>query len=183
MAKKGKPEYIIPNPRELQKMFAGKSKDEMQEYRKPDKDGWGKLFGEIDIASTSIKATDIETEGSTKKYFARFLSSMSGIKQTVKTEIKPDQRYEVEFKAATNSSTGFLAATVNFVNEAGIPVGRPYSTGIKLGTVEPDSYTPVSIVTGPAPKGAAKAQLTFVVFGAEMNKVVDIEKPSFKAIS
>ncbi len=185
MSKKGKPDYNIPNPGELQKMFTGtgKSKEAKKEYYKQDKAGWGKIFGESDINSADIDAAKVETEGVEKNYFARFISSMSGIRQTVQTEIKPEQRYEVEFKAATNSSTGFLAATVTFMNEAGAPVGRPHSTGIKLGTLEPGSYNPVSLITEPAPKGAAKAQLTFIVFGAEMSKTVDIDRPSFKTIS
>ncbi len=185
MSKKGQPEYNIPDAKEWQKMFAGigKSKDSKREYYKPNKAGWSKIFGEVDIASSDIEEAEVEGQSTEKKYFARFLSSMSGIMQIVKTEIKPEQRYEVGFKVATNSSAGFLAATVTFVNNARIPVGRPYSIGVKLGTLEPDSCTPVSFVTGPAPKGAVKAQLAFVVFGTETDKVVDIDKPSFKAIS
>lgn len=182
MSKKKKPENNIPGPGEWQKMFAGMGKPKDSKYYKPNKDGWSKIFGEVDLVSANIEADKVEAEGTKKKYFTRFLTPMSGIMQTVNTEIKPEQRYEVGFKSATNSSAGFLAATVTFISDTGAPLGLPSSTGVKLATLQPDTYTPVSFVTGPAPRGAAKAQLTFVVFGVEQEKTVDLDKVSFKGI-
>jgi len=181
MSKKDKQRSTISGAAAWQTMHTGirKSKD----YYKKDSSGWGKIFGEVDIVSTDLETAKVETEGEKKSYFARFLSPMSGIVQAVQTEIKQDQRYELGFDVATNSRAGVLAATVTFFNDAKKPVGLPSSTGVKLSTLEPDSYSPVSFVTRPAPEGAVSAQLTFTVFGAEYQKVVDLDKVALKEIS
>jgi len=182
MSGKGKKDFNIPNQADWARMFTGMSKSKKKEYFKPNKEGWSKIFGEADIVSADIEAAKVETEGAKKNYLARFLSPMSGIMHTVQTEIKPEQRYEVMYAASTNSDAGFLATTITFVNEKGIPVGLPSSIGVKLNTLETDSYTPVSFVTGPVPEGAVKANIAFTVFGAEQDKVVDIKKVNFKKI-
>ncbi|PKM44548.1 MAG: hypothetical protein CVV03_07590 [Firmicutes bacterium HGW-Firmicutes-8] len=181
MSKKGKQQHNITGPAAWQTMSAGVRKS--KEYYKKDKAGWGKIFGEVDIVSTDNEESQVETEGVKKNYFARFLSPMSGIVQAVQTQIKPEQRYEVGFDVATSSRAGVLATTVTFFNDAKKPVGLPSSTGVKLSTLEPDSYSPVSFVTRPAPEGAVSAQLTFTVFGAEYQKVVDLDKVALKEIS
>lgn len=180
MSKKSKTKNNIPGPEEWQKMFAGMSKPKDAKYYKPNKDGWSKIFGDVDMVSTDIETENVEAEGAKKKYFTRFLTPMSGIMQTVSTVIEPEQRYEVGFKAATNSSAGFLASNVTFISDTGAPLGLPSSTGVKLDTLQTNTYTPVSFVTRPAPVGAAKAQLTFVVFGVDQEKIVDLDKVSFK---
>jgi len=184
MSKKAKTKYNMPKPEEWQKMFAGignPKKD--KEYYKPNKEGWGKIFGEVDISSAETKTANVEAEGKKKGGFARFHYPMSGIMQKVKTEIKPNQRYEIGFKVSTDSSSGFLASTLTFLSDAGAPLGLPSSTGVKLNSLEPGSFCPVSFISGSAPEGAAKAQLAFVVFGIEQDKVVDIDDVSFKVIS
>jgi len=184
MPKKKKPEFPIPNPGEWQTMFAGINMPKNgKKYFKPTKDGWSKIFGDIDLVSSHTESDKVEAEGVKKNYLARFLSPMSGVMRITEMEIKPDQRYEVSYQAATNSSAGFLATTVTFLNSNNTPLGIPSSGGVKLSTLETESYSPVSFVTGPAPEGAVKAQLAFVVFGAEQNKFVDLDKVSFTNIS
>lgn len=184
MPKKKKPEFPIPDQAEWQAMFSGMGiAKNGKKHFKPTKDGWSKIFGDIDLVSAKIEADKTKAEGAAKNYLARFLSPMSGVMQIVETEIKPGQRYEVSYKASTNSSAGFLATTVTFLGSKGTPLGLPSSGGVKLSTLEPGSYTPVSFVTGPAPEGAAKAQLAFVVFGQELDKFADIDKVGFKEIS
>jgi len=129
--------------------------------------GWMIITGNVDISAK---------EG----HSARFLSPMSVMVKTVDTKIKPEKRYEIGYDVATDSTAGFLSSTVTFLKDNGKPVGKPTSAGVKLSTLAPDSYSPVSYITGPAPKEAVKAQLTFTVYGAEYNKKVDINKLSFK---
>lgn len=184
MPKKKKPDFSIPNQTEWQTMFAGMGIGKNgKKYFKPTKDGWSKIFGDIDLVSPNTETDKVQSEGVSKNYLARFMSPMSGVMQTVETEIKPGQRYEVSYKASTNSSVGFLATTVTFLSDKGSPMGLPSSGGVKLSTLAHDSYTPVSFVTGPAPKGAAKAQLAFVVFGQELDKSANIDKVGFKEIN
>ncbi len=183
MPKKKKPDFPIPNPGEWQTMFTGMNMPKNgRKYFKPTKDGWSKIFGDIDLASSDNDTDKVETEGVRKNYLARFLSPMSGVMQTVETDIQPGQRYEVSYKASTNSAAGFLATTVTFLNNNNVPLGIPSSGGVKLSTLEQGSYVPVSFATGPAPEAAVKAQLAFVVFGAEQDKFVDLDQVSFKSI-
>lgn len=184
MPKKIKSDFPIPRPDEWRTMFAGMDMSKKgKKYFKPTKDGWSKIFGDIDLVSANAETDRIEAESVPKNYLARFLSPMSGVMKIVETEIKPGQRYEVSYRASTNSGAGFLATTVTFLNSNQTPLGIPSSGGVKLNTLENDSYTPVSFVTGPAPEGAAKAQLAFVVFGQELNKSAEINEVSFKEIS
>ncbi len=184
MPKKKKPEFPIPTTAEWTTMFTRMDMSKKgKKYFKPNKDGWSKIFGDIDLVSADDEGDTVVAETVNKKYLARFLSPMSGVMQVVQTEIKPGQRYEVGYTASTDSSAGFLATTVTFLKDNGAPVGIPSSGGVKLNTLEPGSATPVSFVTGPAPEGAVKAQLAFVVFGLEQDKVVDIHKVSLKGIS
>lgn len=183
MAKKKKPEFPIPTQAEWQTMFAGMDMSKQgKKYFAPNQDGWRKIFGDVDLVSANVDVDKIEAEGSKKKYLARFLSPMSGVMQILETEIKPGQRYEVGYKVSTNSNAGFLATTVTYLDGNGTPLGAPSSSGVKINSLETDTYTPVSFVTNPAPEGAAKAQLVFVVFGVEKDKNVDINKVSFKKI-
>lgn len=184
MPKKKKSDFPIPSQHQWQAMFTGMGfAKNGKDYFKPTKDGWSKLFGDTDLVSANAEADDVKAEGVKKNYSARFLSPMSGVMQIVETEIKSGQRYEVSYKASTNSSAGFLATTVTFLNSKNTPLGIPSSGGVKLNTLENGAYTPVSFVTGPAPDGAAKAQLAFIVFGSEQDKFADIAKVHFKEIS
>lgn len=155
-------------------------------YYLPNKTGWGKIFGNVDMHQDETEAEKMVSQAAAeeKELLARFQSPMAGIlNRTLKSNIKPKQRYEVEFKISTNSRTGFFAATLTYTNESGTPVGLPSSTGVALSTLTPDSDAPISFVTLPAPDGAVKAQLAFVVFGVESNKTVALEKVSVKKIS
>ncbi|MBU7007089.1 hypothetical protein [Phosphitispora fastidiosa] len=184
MPKKKKPEFPIPSQDQWQTMFAGMNMSKNGEkYFKPTKDGWSKIFGDIDLVPAHQKGAEAEAKGVKKNYMARFLSPMSGVMQTTEMEIKPEQRYEVSYQAATNSSAGFLATTVTFLNSNNTPLGIPSSGGVKLSTLETGSYSPISFATCPAPEGAVKAQLSFVVFGLEADKYADIDTVSFKVIS
>lgn len=187
MSTDDKQDYNIPKPEEWKKLMAdiGKSNNGSPQYYLPHKSGWGKIFGDIEFASvdTEVDKAAAAAEADEKKHFARFQSPMAGIlNKSAKVNIKPNQRYEIEFKVLTNSSTGFCAATVTFINEAGTSVGLPCSTGITLSGLAPEIFTPVTFVTHPTPEGAVKAQLALVVFGVEPNKVVEIEKVSMKKI-
>lgn len=184
MPKKKKPEFSIPTQTEWQVMFAGMDMSKQgKQYFSPNQDGWRKIFGDVDLVSTNTDENKVEAEGINKKYLARFISPMSGVMQIVETGINSGQRYEVGYKVSTNSDAGFLATTVTYLNANGAPLGVPSSSGVKINSLETDTYTPVSFVTNPAPEGAVKAQLVFVVFGMEQDKSVDINKVTFKKIS
>lgn len=181
-------EYSYPNPEEWKKMLAQttQSNNGNPQYYLPNKNGWGRIFGDVEMDQTDPEVEKEVSKSATeeKKSLARFQSPMAGIlHRSLKNKIKPAQRYEVEFKVSTNSRTGFFAATLTYTNESGTPIGLPSSTGIPLNTLVPGSDTPISFVTLPAPGDAVKAQLAFVVFGVESNKSVDLEKVSVKKIS
>ncbi|HWI54540.1 MAG TPA: hypothetical protein VNT57_02500 [Desulfobacteria bacterium] len=183
MPKKKKSDLAIPGHAEWEAMFTGMGvRKNGKKYYKPTEDGWSKMFGDIDLVSAKADKNKVKAKGGTKTYSARLSSPMSGVMQTVTTEIKPGQRYEVSYNASTNSSSGFLATTVTFLSNNDAPLGMPSSGGVKLSTLE-SGYTPVSFATGPAPEEAAKAQLAFIVFGQEPDKSANIDKVSFKVVN
>ena len=74
MSKKNKQQYNISGAAAWQTMSAGVRKS--KEYYKKDKAGWGKIFGEVDIVSSDIEESQVESEGVKKNYFARFQVSL-----------------------------------------------------------------------------------------------------------
>lgn len=153
-----------------------------QQYYKPNEFGWRTLLGSVNFASVSALGTAREygQSDSGEKFFARFSPPMSAISQSVTTGIEAGKKYEVGFHAASNSPTGFFSATVTFLNEQGMILGTPCSTGVKLNNLQSGEFSPVSFTTGPAPKGAAKADVTLIAVGASPDKVIDIDRVYFK---
>ncbi|HHW41815.1 MAG TPA: hypothetical protein GXX19_11870 [Syntrophomonadaceae bacterium] len=143
--------------------------------------GWRTLLGSVSFAPVSALAPGSEPgPADTERYFARFSPPMSAISQSIITGIEAGKKYEVGFNVASNSPTGFFSATVTFLNDRGTILGTPYSTGVKLSNLQPSEFAPISFVAGPAPKGAAKADVTLIAVGASPEKVIDINGIYFK---
>lgn len=160
-----------------------------KEKFEPNAFGWRTLLGNVDFTSTPVPTAEYETmargagvQDAGQEFFARFSAPMAGVSKSIKTGIEPGKKYEAGFNVASDSATGFFTATVTFLNEKGIPLGIPCSTGVKLGDMQPDQYAPVSFVAGPAPKGAVQADLALIAVGAAPDKVIDINQVYFKEI-
>ncbi|MBZ4654731.1 MAG: hypothetical protein JG781_2088 [Peptococcaceae bacterium] len=158
------------------------SKQSNKDYYQVDALGWGKLLGTVELSSSPASAAGSAANTTGKNYFARFYSPVSAIGQTIKTGIHAGNKYELKFNIANDSATGFFAATVNFLNDAGVPLGAPSSTGIKLSEIQDGNYSPVSFVTEAAPEGTTQAQLVFVAVGTSPEKCVDINRVIFKEV-
>lgn len=150
-----------------------------KEYYQVQASGWGRLMGEVDFGSAAVSTAGTGNSGG-EQYLAKFLSPMSAIAKTIKTEA--EKKYEVGLNVTSDSETGFFTATVSFLNEAGVPVGFPATVGIKLSTLQPGQSSPVSLVTGPAPKGAAQVQLALCTVGTSPGKYVGVGSVTFNEV-
>jgi|GEM_PF-1615258 len=169
-------------PREPRPQEPRVTLDKLQdkEYYQIDEAGWGKLMGDIELASakTSDSASATASERSSGKYFARIKSPKGAICQYLKSGIQAGKKCEAKLDVSTDSETGYFTASITFLNKANFPLGLPNSTYAKLSDLQGGKN--ITLTAGPAPEGATQAQLTLAAVEISPEKVVDIKRVQFK---